>query len=241
MKNLEFLSNGKKLKGSIIFPQALNEKNPTILFVHGWTSAKERSYQYAKGLAELGYISFLFDMRGHGESEGDINTFTTKDFLDDIIIAYDYLVKVKGADKDNISAIGSSLGGYLVALLVAKRKVKNLVLRAPADYDNYQFEQLKHLYGGEIPEVMAWRKQPKQPNETYALQAVNNFSGNILIIESEKDDSIPPQTIENYINAVKDKNKLTHIIMKNVPHSIKEGKFRDEVERILVDWFKNKI
>jgi esterase/lipase len=59
-----------------------------------------------------------------------------------------------------------------------------------------------------------------------------------LIIESEKDDSVPHQTILNYVNAVKDKSKLTHILMKGAPHSIKEGKFRDEVERILVDWFK---
>lgn len=238
MKQVEFESNGKKLKGSIFFPDVKKDKNPTILFVHGWTSEKSRSYQYAKELIKLGYICFLFDMRGHGESEGDINSMTSSDFLDDILIAYDYLVKIDGVDKNDISSVGSSLGGYLVALLVAKRKISNLVLRAPADYENNQFTQPKHLYGGEVPEVMAWRKLPKQPNETFALQAVHDFYGNVLIIESEMDDSIPRETYQNYIDAVKDRNKLTHIVMKDAPHSIKEGPFRDRVTQILTDWFK---
>jgi len=29
--------------------------------------------------------------------------------------------------------------------------------------------------------------------------------------------------------------------MKDAPHSIKEGKFRDEVEQLLATWFKNKL
>ena len=92
MRRIEFTVGDLKLKGSLILPQKLLDKNPAILFVHGWTSHKERSYQYANGLAKLGYISFLFDMRGHGESDGNINTTTTKEFLDDVLAAYYYLI-----------------------------------------------------------------------------------------------------------------------------------------------------
>ena len=59
-----------------------------------------------------------------------------------------------------------------------------------------------------------------------------------MIIESEKDDVVPHQTVVNYANAVKNRNRLTHTVMKGAPHSIKEGKFRDKVEKILLNWFK---
>jgi hypothetical protein len=56
-------------------------------------------------------------------------------------------------------------------------------------------------------------------------------------MESEKYDRVPHQTIMNYVNAVNNRNKLTHVFMKGAPHSIKEGKFRNEIERILIKWF----
>ena len=140
MKTLiKFNSAGLQLFGIIIAPEVIKDKNPAVIFVHGLTGSKESSCQYADGLAELGYISFLFDMRGHGGSEGDINTALTKDFLEDCISGYDYLANRKDIDKDNISVVGSSMGGYLAAILTSKRDIKNLVLRAPADYPNYVF------------------------------------------------------------------------------------------------------
>lgn len=242
MKHLDLFVDNKKLKGTLVFPKKLKRKNSAILFIHGRTGAKERSYQYANGLAELGYISFLFDMRGHGESEGDINTTTTKEFFDDVLVAYDSFTNVKGVDNENISVVGNSFGGYLATLLSAKRKVKHVALRVPADYPNDVFNKSKkQTSGSDNPAILAWRKQTRNSCETFALEAIANFSGEILIIESGKDDVIPHETVQNYSNAVKDKSKLTHKVIEGAPHSIKEGPFRNEVEKILIDWFNKRL
>lgn len=242
MENIFFTVDGKKLHGTLFHPEKLKSKNPAILFVHGWTSEQKRSFQYAEILSRLGFICFLFDMRGHGISEGDIKTFTIRDFFDDVLAAYDYLSSLNNVDKENISAIGSSFGGYLIAVLSDKRNVKNLSMRVPADYPNEQFDELKYkASGSDNPEVVTWRNKEKTHGITFALEAIHNFNGDIQIIESEKDIVVPHQTIQNYINAVRDKSKLTHVIIKDAPHSIKEGPFRDEVERLLVNWFKNRI
>ena len=119
-QEFSFISDELRLDGTIFYPNNKGNKFPAILFVHGWTSERKRSYQYAKALSKLGYVCLLFDMRGHGTSDGDINKATTKEFLDDVLAAYDYLMKVEGVDKENISAVGSSFGGYLIALLSAK-------------------------------------------------------------------------------------------------------------------------
>jgi len=241
MHDFSFANDNLKLDGTIFYPPHKRGTYPAILFVHGWTSERKKSFQYAQSLADMGYVCLLFDMRGHGTSEGDISSFTSKDFLSDVLTAYDYLLTMKNVDRKNISVVGSSFGGYLAALLSGKRKVKNLVLRVPADYPNETFDKRKMLFGGDDPSVMKWRNQERQPMETYALEGLHNFSGSILLIESEKDDSISHQTILNYINAVKDKSQLTHILMKDAPHSMEEGKFKDEVEQILVKWFGNRL
>ena len=230
MQKLSFTNKGCKLDATIFYPPTKKEKNPTILFVHGWTSEKERSYQYAQALSQLGFICFLFDLRGHGKSEGDIKSFTIREFLDDVLAAYDYLINVEGVENDNISAVGSSFGSYLIALLSEKRILKNLSMRVPADYPNKDFDESKYkASGSDNPAIVEWRNKEKKPDETYALQAIHNYKGNIQIIESEKDTVVPHQTVQNYVNAITDKSKLTHVLLVNAPHSIPEGKFRDDI------------
>ncbi len=237
-KNDLFFNSGiLKIGATIFYPAHKKDKNPAILFVHGLTSKRERSFQYAKALSELGYVCLLFDMRGHGTSEGDINVFKLKEFLDDVIAAYDYLSDINIVDKKNISAIGSSFGGYLVAVLSRKRKIKNLALRFPADYPNEAFNKPKANFSSDNKEVMVFRNKARKPQESYALEALQEFEGNVLIIEAEKDDLISHQTILNYLNAVRNKNKISYVVMKDAPHSIREGKFRDDVEKILTEWF----
>ncbi len=241
MHDFFLINDHLRLEGAIFYPSHKKDRYPAILFVHGWTGERKSSFQYAKSLADSGYVCLLFDLRGHGTSQGDRNNFSSKDFLSDVVAAYDYLSKIKDVDPENISAVGSSFGGYLVALLSGKRKVRNLVLRAPADYQNETFNMLKKIISGKDPNIMKWRTRERKPTETYALEALRGFMGSVLLIESEKDDSIPHQTVLNYKNAVRDKSKLTHVLMKDAPHSIKEGKFRDKVERILVKWFEGRL
>ncbi|OGK41507.1 hypothetical protein A2954_00705 [Candidatus Roizmanbacteria bacterium RIFCSPLOWO2_01_FULL_37_12] len=240
MENIDFVVDGLKLKADIFYPEKPKDKNPAILFIHGWTAEKTRSYQYAEALIKLGYVVMLFDMRGHGISEGNIKIHTPREFLNDCIVAYDYLASLKQVDSNNINVSTSSFGGYLGSILTIKRKVKNLAMRVPADYVNDSFDKPKWGNAGENPEVFKWRLIPKKYNETFALQALHDFKGNILIIESEKDTVVPHQIIQNFVEAVQDKSKLTHIVQKGASHSTKAGPFRDEVTRILVDWFKNK-
>lgn len=240
MKDIQFQSDGLTLKGNLFYPEKLKEKNPAILFIHGWTSDKSRSFQYAKDLIKLGYVVMLFDMRGHGVSEGDINTYTPKQFLKDCVEAYDYLVSLPEVDSQNISAVGSSFGGYLVSILSKQKILHNVVLRVPADYKKESFESLQVQNGGKNPGVSEWRTKPRKFDETLALEAIHDFMGNILIIECEKDTLVPHQVIQNYVDAIQDKLKMKHIVVKNAPHSIKDGPFKDEVSRILVEWFKDR-
>ena len=237
MKAVQFSNKGLRLDADVFYPPNSTEgrKYPAILFVHGWTSSRDRSYQYAESLASLGYVCMVFDMRGHGTSEGERLELSSKDFLDDVLVAYDYLASLPEVDPENISANGSSFGGFLVALLSSQRKLKSLVLRAPADYPDEEFSTPKKLRNWE--NIVAWRSLEKDETGTDALRSLSAFSGKVLFIESENDERIPRQTILNFIKALPNQSQVSHVVMEGAPHSIKGGPFRDQVGKILVDWF----
>jgi uncharacterized protein len=239
MDSVEFLSGNQIINGNVFYPKKLKEKNPAVLFIHGWTSGQDRNFPYAEKICELGYVCMTFDLRGHGISEGKLETLTTEDFLNDVISAYDYLVEFKNIDKENIIVVGSSFGSYLGAILTSKRKISNLVLRVPAYIPDEGFD-LPQINFAKKPEIVEWQSKVLLPDALLPLRSIRNFKGNILIVESENDTLIPHQTILNYINAVINKTKLTYILMKGANHSISRDPIKvKEYCVILRKWFKD--
>jgi len=164
--------------------------------------------------------------------------FLEKEFLDDAINAYDYLTGLGCIDSKNITLVGSSFGCYIVAILVSKRKVANLALRVPQNYPNKGFRKPKVQFHGD--KLIEWRKERKSHREIYSLSAVYDFEGDILLIESEFDKYVTHQTIENYINAVRDKEKLSYVFMNNTTHSLKDAKSRSAYVAILTKWLSGR-
>lgn len=241
MKNVTFNVGKDKLRGRLFYPSNLKDKNPAVIFLHGWTSGQDRYTDQAKDLTKLGAICLTFDLRGHGISDGDINNQTRQNFLDDVIAAYDFLITDKKVDPNNITIIGSSFGAYLGALVTTHRKVKRLILRVPANYPNSNFNEPQIKYSNEV-ETLKWRHEVQNPQGTFALMALHNFGGKVLVIESGDDKIIPHQTIQNYLDAVTDKSWLGHIVMEGVPHSLSGFPgFKKQFQKITHDWLEARL
>lgn len=225
--------SGQKLHGQFFSPDESRNDRLAVLFIHGWTSSFVGYVEYAEALASRGVASMIFDLRSHGTSEGDINTLTRQDFIDDVVAAYDY-VAVKG--HSNIAVVGSSFGSYLTCLLTSMRKVSNIILRVPANYPNEGLQEPQVKQSGQV-ELLKWRYLVASPEETESLKALNSFEGKVTIVESEKDEIIPHQTIQNYIDAVSNPDQLTYIVMKDAPHGLpRQGDthLREEFKQILL-------
>jgi hypothetical protein len=69
----------------------------------------------------------------------------------------------------------------------------------------------------------------------------DTFSGNVLIVESGKDEQVSQQTIANYAHALKDKGKLTHSIIEDAGHQLQENQSRAAYRHILVHWLSAQI
>jgi esterase/lipase len=236
MKPISFTSDYEELKGKLFLPDTPVDNNPAVLIIHGWKSRQRGGEYLAQALSEKGYIVMTFDLRGHGESAGNLEVLSRTHFLADAEAAYDVLAGTPGVDNERITVIGSSFGGYLAALLSSKRKVHALVLRVPANYFDRGFDDPQER-SGDDPEREIWRGEVHPYVETASLRAVHDFTGRVLVVESERDEQIPSEVIRSYCNAVTDPARITHVVMKDAPHSISRDEgFREEYRKIVLEW-----
>jgi len=189
-------TKGEVLKGMVLGKKAESGKQPVILVIHGWTSSMSRYPQRLAPALEKGYVCVFFDMRGHGETGGDLSQYSRKDHFDDCLAAYDFMTKLPMIDLDNIFVFGSSYGGYMASLLSEKRPVHNLILKAPAQYPDEGWEEPK--LSQEKDAVGGYRLKNHSPEDNMALKAISKYQGRLLFLECENDEQVPKQVINDY-------------------------------------------
>lgn len=87
-----------------------------VVLVHGIQANREAMLPEAGLLARAGYHLLLFDLRGHGDSEGNEITYGYREALD-VQAAADYLLALP--EVTGVAALGLSLGGAAVARAAA--------------------------------------------------------------------------------------------------------------------------
>ena len=243
VREIEFGQEGKRLKGRIYFPETQKPNMPTVLIVHGWRGDQlGKSKICALASAPTGYAAMTFDMRGHGQTPGDLLQLTFQDFMDDIKAAFDELAHTPGIDPNNITLVSTSFSSYLAALLTRERPVRNLVLRSPGNYrDEDVFGANAHIPAADLvekrrAETYAWRLLPQGYENNSALAALHDFKGDVLLVAAGNDEYVPTQTTANFANAVEDKTHLTTHVIEGASHGLKEEASVADFTKVLSNW-----
>jgi esterase/lipase len=234
---IEFVVEGLKLRGNLYSPK--QPKNSAVLFLHGWTGMPNENA--AEVLAKNGFMAMTFSLSGHNDSDGNIESQTRQKSFKEVLAAYDFL-KSKLPEGIRIVVAGNSYGGYLGALLSIERSVLGLHLRVPSLYPDEHWGEPQVKFSGENPDVREWREQPRKFSESRALSAVHNFTGPIQIIEAGEDERLSHQVTQNYLDAITNKNRLDYHYMKGWPHSLGDGKERNQqFQQILLNWLAQQV
>ena len=93
---------------------------PTIIFVHGIGSKRsgDNATKLATRMVDKGFNILMFDLRGHGSSEGDKVSGGYYE-QEDVLGAYDYLVG-RGVNLASVGVLGFSMGAGTSALAAAQ-------------------------------------------------------------------------------------------------------------------------
>lgn len=111
----------------------VGEARATVVLVHGLKDHSARYEYVGCRLAARGYATYAFDLRGHGESDGErffVETFD--EYVEDLVVFVD---RVRGREEGRpLFLLGHSMGGAIASLFVLDRKpdLRGLVLSAPA-------------------------------------------------------------------------------------------------------------
>jgi alpha-beta hydrolase superfamily lysophospholipase len=97
---------------------SLNAKGTVVLF-HGITVTKTQMLDAAYEFRYWGYNVMLIDLRGHGNSEGNITTIGFRE-AEEVKLAFDF-VQQKG--EKNIFLFGSSLGAVVITKAISDHKL----------------------------------------------------------------------------------------------------------------------
>lgn len=129
---------GLSLAATLTFPRS-EGPHPAVLLIAGSGPIDRNEEVFghkpflilADHLTKQGIAVLRFDKRGCGESTGNYDTATSRDFADDVLAGIDYLKTRKEIDARRIGLIGHSEGGIIAPMVATQSKdVAFIVLMA---------------------------------------------------------------------------------------------------------------
>lgn len=208
------IRSGDRTLVADLYPAPRPGARAGLLFVHGYASDRRGYASRATAVSErLGLTCLAFDLSGHGESPGELRALTRQDHAQDVA-AYDALAATEGVER--IGVCGASYGAYLACVLLGERPVRRLLLRATALYVDGE----RHL--SELIDV------------DLALANLRGFDGLTLVLESERDEVIPPASVEAYLTAAR---HGTHHVIPDATHALTQPSWNAAFVDEIVAWF----
>lgn len=177
------------------------DNNPVIVVVHGSEGNRahpaERMLGIAKDLVSHGYNILMFDMRGHGESEGEHISAGYYE-KNDVLGAIDY---IKQRDiESKIGVLGFSMGAATSLMAVAESEEIGAVVADCAYADivsiiESEFSKRSNLPKFFIPIILFITRNIYDVDFTAIIpeEAVREISVPVFIIHGEQDDMVPVQ------------------------------------------------
>lgn len=111
--------DGVELAANLYLPEQMEaEWVPGLIVCHGFGSRKERHAAFGQLAASQGFAALIMDLRGHGESGGELDG----NVFNDVAAAHAYMQNRPEVNPTSIAVRGSSLGGWLAIHTAAHLK-----------------------------------------------------------------------------------------------------------------------
>ncbi len=230
-KDIEFKVGSETLRGSLFIPKGKGPF-PAVVFYHGRGSSRGRYLEISKRLEEKGFMALAFDFRGCGVSDGVFKDQTQRMGIDDARAGLNFLLE-QNVDKNRIGIMGTSFGGFVAAILMNEFDyIKSLVLRVPAIFP----EEIMDINVDNL-RVYSYIDRKKWLT-SIAYDGISKFKGDLLVIQSEKDDVVRDWIVQNYYDRANNAAKRELFVQRGAGHSLHATpKSLKEFYELTFDWF----
>lgn len=228
------------------------QKLPLVIFIHGFSSLKERNLHYAYLLAEAGFRVILPEAIHHGEREQGLSESelyarfweVVITMIEELNVVKEYYDKKGLVAEGEIGVAGTSMGG--IATLGAltqypwiKAAVSLMGMPSYEKFSHWQLEQLKKQ-GVELPFSPKQIEEQLEALRKYdlSLQPSKLMNRPLLFWHGKKDPMVPYPLAHEFFESIRggygeNKEKLEFIADPLAGHSVSiEG------VKATVEWFK---
>ena len=175
-----------------------------VIISHGFMGNRKTVEEYAVMMTEMGYTAYTFDFVGGGpkiDSGGDMTEMSVLTECADLFSVMEYVKKRHAQSAGKLVLMGCSQGGFVSAMLAAKRKeeVGKLILFYPAlcipDDANRGQMLLFRFDPANVPDVIPamggklqiGRKYVEDAMSLDPYEAIRGYRGDVLIVHGTAD------------------------------------------------------
>lgn len=222
-----------------VYDESFNAHTPVVIFLHGFTSAKEHNLHYAYQLVKKGIRVILPDAYLHGVRDENLSEHKLSLRFWEIVIQtikevqtiYNELKERKLIIHKNIALTGTSMGGIATCGCLKKYDWINgaaVLMGAPA-YNDYANAQLTHFEkaGAKLPFTDEEKEQLHKMLSQYDLSESPKRLKNrpVLFWHGEKDSIVPFENSFNFYSKIRPyyestPERLTFIAEPNEGHKV---------------------
>ena len=247
IEELKFFSKDNvKLYGNIYLPaEKIGKPKPAVCFCHGIPSpvrAKgDRGYaELAEKFTAEGFVSFIFNFRGVGLSEGKFNYLG---WSKDLEAAIDILNERSEVDKQRLAVVGFS-GGAIISVYRAAidNRIKAVVVGACPTYDEKEAKLIVKAItmAGEAEVIKGLSRDyvEKELCKELLIVEPSKWIGKIsprpiLIIHGENDELVNVKNAYKLYEKANEPKKLA--IIKGGQHKLR---LSSEAVEVILKWLK---
>lgn len=222
-----------------VYDESINEKSPVVIFLHGFTSAKEHNLHYAYQLVKKGIRVVLPDAYLHGVRAKNMNEQEMSLHFWEIVIRsikeveaiYNVLKEKNLIQSNKIGISGTSMGGITASGCLKKYEWINaaaICMGAPGynDFANYQIAQFEQN-GQKLPITDDEKEQIHKTIAEYDItKTPESFRNRPVLFWHGKQDQVVPfnNTYDFYLNLrsyyERTPENLKFIVAPNEDHKV---------------------
>lgn len=217
-----------------------SSRSPALLALPGWDDDGKRQFDALSAqLANTGWLCRRANIPDAAWPAVERAKVSSDQVLQQVLEDYMDLAAVRGVARGQLALLGFSYGGYMATFLSAAKPARWLVLRSPAIYPEHDWSIPKERL--DRVELQAYRSHVLAPNQNRSLWCCAQFRGDVLLVDSAEDATIPPQVIASYERAFRSARSMTRYTLADADHELSQPAWQQEYHNVVVEWLNGRL